>query len=67
MAMSGEKKKKDKFRFRIDVIIFLAIFILVVTFCAYMMNTGLEKTLERERGESIVTHDYKYENSSKTE
>ncbi|WP_124101081.1 hypothetical protein [Ruminococcus sp. Marseille-P6503] len=63
--MSGnEKKKAGKFRYRIDILLIVSLFIVLITFCAYMMNTGLEETLEKERGEEIVTHDYTYDDSS---
>lgn len=60
----SEQETKKRFRYRIDIIAIIALFVLTVTFCAYMMNTGLEETLKNERGAEIVTHDYTFEDSS---
>lgn len=63
--MSGENETvKKKFRYRIDILIIISIFILLITFCAYMINTRLEDTLKAERGQDVVTHDYTFEDSS---
>ncbi len=63
--VSGKgNKKTGKFRYRIDILLIVSVFIVLITFCAYMMNTGLEETLEKERGAEIVTHDYTYDDSS---
>lgn len=59
-----DNEKPRKFRYRIDILLIISVFIIVVTFCAYMMNTELEETLEKERGAEIVTHDYTYDDSS---
>jgi hypothetical protein len=55
---------KKKNRFRIDIALLLGFFLLLVSFCAYMINTNLESVLEDEYGSSVVTHDYTYETSS---
>lgn len=63
--MSEENNNKTKrFRYRIDIMLIVSLFIVLITFCAYMMNTDLEETLESQRGTEIVTHDYTYEDSS---
>lgn len=62
-----DNEKLRKFRYRIDILLIISVFIIVVTFCAYMMNTELEETLEKERGAEIVTHDYTYDDSSQAE
>ena len=36
---------------------------MLISFCAYMMNTTLEEVLENETGSSVVTHDYTYESA----
>lgn len=68
MKMSNEKQgEKKRLRYRLDVLIIISVFILLITFCAYMINTDLEDTLKAERGQEIVTHDYTFEDSSQTE
>lgn len=66
--MSNEKnenqEEKKRFRYRLDILIIISVFILLITFCAYMINTDLESTLKSERGQEIVTHDYTFEDSS---
>jgi len=65
--MSENKKVKKKNRFRLDIALILGFFVMLVSFCAYMLNTSLEDVLEEEYGTSIVTHDYTYESSSEVE
>ncbi len=65
--MIEEKKSKKKKSFRLDIALILGFFILLVSFCAYMLNTSLEDVLEEEYGTSIVTHDYTFESSSENE
>lgn len=64
MSEKKEKKIKKKNRFRLDIALILGFFIMLISFCAYMLNTSLEDVLEEEYGSSIVTHDYTYESSS---
>ena len=59
-----EGRKRKKSGFRLDIAIIIAIFILLISFCAYMLTTDLEDVLEKESGSSIVTHDYTYETDS---
>lgn len=65
--MSENKKAKKKNRFRLDIALILGFFVMLISFCAYMLNTSLEDVLEEEYGTSIVTHDYTYESSSEAE
>ena len=52
-----KKDKKDKNRFRVDIIVIASFFVLLVSFCAYMINTELDDVLNNEYGSSVVTHD----------
>jgi len=54
------KKKKRKGRYRFDIVLILSIFILIVSFCAYMTNTTLEEVLESKYPSGIVVHEEKY-------
>ena len=56
--MSKRKKKKGRYRF--DIVLILSIFILIVSFCAYMTNTTLEEVLESKYPSGIVVHEEKY-------
>ncbi|MDO4945217.1 MAG: hypothetical protein Q4E74_08485 [Ruminococcus sp.] len=67
MSDKKEKKVKKKNRFRLDIALILGFFVMLISFCAYMLNTSLEDVLEEEYGTSIVTHDYTYESSSENE
>lgn len=58
MAYKNAPKKKRKNRYRLDKVIIISIFVLLISFCAYMLNTPLEKVLEEEYGGKIITHDY---------
>lgn len=65
--MNDNKKKKNGYR--LDIVLIVSFFVMLISFCAYMMNTTLEGVLENETGSSVVTHDYTYEDtesSSKT-
>lgn len=62
-----EENQKKKKGFRIDIVLIAGLFALLISFCAYMMNTTLEDVLKDEYGSSIVTHDYTYESTSETE
>lgn len=55
---------RKKNRFRIDIALILGFFVLLISFCAYMINTQLEQVLQEEYGAPVVTHDYTYETSS---
>ncbi|MBQ9375844.1 MAG: hypothetical protein IJU04_05880 [Ruminococcus sp.] len=57
-------KEKNKRRYRIDLVALAALFVFIITFCAYMMNTSFTDVLGKERGESVITHDYTFEESS---
>lgn len=57
--MDDNKKKKNGYR--LDIVLIVSFFVLLISFCAYMMNTTLEDVLENETGSSVVTHDYTYE------
>ncbi len=56
-------KNKKKLSYRIDILALAAIFIFLVTFLAYMMNTSVVDVLKDERKAEIITHDYTYNNS----
>ena len=49
--------KKKNNRFRLDIAVIVSFFALLVSFCAYMINTELDDVLVREYGSQIVTHD----------
>ena len=53
--------KKKKNGYRLDIVLIVSFFVMLISFCAYMMNTTLEEVLENETGSSVVTHDYTYE------
>ena len=55
--MNDNKKKKNSYR--LDIVLIVSFFVMLISFCAYMMNT----TLENETGSSVVTHDYTYESA----
>lgn len=57
--MDDNKNKKNGYR--LDIVLIVSFFVLLISFCAYMMNTALEEVLENETGSSVVTHDYTYE------
>lgn len=57
--MNDNKKKKNGYR--LDIVLIVSFFVMLISFCAYMMNTTLEGVLENETGSSVVTHDYTYE------
>lgn len=57
--MDDNKKKKNGYR--LDIVLIVSFFVLLISFCAYMMNTTLEDVLKNETGSSVVTHDYTYE------
>ena len=57
----AKKKNKRKLEYRIDLVALAALFVLIVTFCAYMMNTSITDVISEERGESVITHDYTYD------
>lgn len=65
--MNDNKKKKNGYR--LDIVLIVSFFVMLISFCAYMINTTLEGVLENETGSSVVTHDYTYdgtESNSKT-
>ncbi len=56
-----KRRTKKKLKYRIDLVALAALFILIVIFCAYMMNTSVTDVVREERGESVITHDYTYD------
>ena len=62
------KKKKRKGRYRFGIVLIVSVFILIVSFCAYMTNTTLEEVLEKKYPDGIVVHQENYgDNSSAAE
>lgn len=59
--MNDNKKKKNSYR--LDIVLIVSFFVMLISFCAYMMNTTLEEVLENETDSSVVTHDYTYESA----
>ena len=60
----GEDLMNDnKNSYRLDIVLIVSFFVMLISFCAYMMNTTLEEVLENETGSSVVTHDYTYESA----
>ena len=57
--MNDNKKKKNSYR--LDIVLIVSFFVMLISFCAYMMNTTLEEVLENETRISVDTHDYTYE------
>ena len=53
--------KKKKSRFRFDILLIVSLLILIVVFCAYVLNTPVIDILENERDTQVVTHDNDYE------
>ena len=58
--MNDNKKKKNGYR--LDIVLIVSFFVMLISFCAYMITT-LEEVLENETGSSVVTHDYTYESA----
>lgn len=58
------EKKKVNGKFRIDIVLIVSFFVLLVSFCAYMIETDLTDVLNEEYGSSVVTHDYTYDSES---
>ena len=52
-------KKKNRFRF--EILLIVAFLILILFFCAYVINTPVVDILENERNAEIVTHENNYE------
>ena len=42
--MNDNKKKKNGYR--LDIVLIVSFFVMLISFCAYMMNTTLEEVLE---------------------
>ncbi len=59
----NDNKKEEKNGYRLDIVLIVSFFVMLISFCAYMMNTTLEEVLENETGSSVVTHDYTYESA----
>ncbi|WP_295210566.1 hypothetical protein [Ruminococcus sp.] len=64
--MEENKDNKKKKGFRIDLVLIVSFFVLLISFCAYMMNTTLEDVVKEETGKPVITHDYTYESSSES-
>ena len=62
--MAKKSAQRTRPKFRIGILLFISFIVLGVTFAAYMLNTDVEQTLCKERGKSIVTHDYIFDTSS---
>ena len=60
------KTKKKKNRYRLGIVIIVSLFILIVSFVAYMNNTTLEDVLNDKYDNNIVVHqdDYAQNQSS---
>mgnify|MGYP006974692594 CR=1 FL=1 len=56
--------EKNRIKFRYDILILISLFILLVIFSAYMMNTPIFDVLEDQRGVEVITHDNEYEYSN---
>ena len=54
--MNDNKKKKNGYR--LDIVLIVSFFVMLISFCAYMMNTTLEEVLENETGSSVVTQQF---------
>ncbi len=60
------KAKKRKNRYKLGIILIISLFILIVSFVAYMNNTTLEDVLNEKYDNSIVVHQDDYgQNNSK--
>ncbi len=64
--MNNDNKPKKLKKYRLDLLFYASLFILLFTFCAYMINTTLEETLSAERGQKVVTHDYTFDDSQES-
>lgn len=53
-------RRKRKGRYRLDIMIIMSIFILIVSFFAYMGNTSLEDVLKDKYPEGVVLHQQDY-------
>ena len=54
------KTKKKKNRYRLGIVIIVSLFILIVSFVAYMNNTTLEDVLNDKYDNNIVVHQDDY-------
>ena len=53
-------KRKRKGRYRLDIMMIMSVFILIVSFFAYMGNTSLEDVLKDKYPEGVVLHQQDY-------
>ena len=53
-------RRKRKGRYRLDIMMIMSIFILIVSFFAYMGNTSLEDVLKDKYPEGVVLHQQDY-------
>lgn len=53
-------RRKRKGRYRLDIMIIMSVFILIVSFFAYMGNTSLEDVLKDKYPEGVVLHQQDY-------
>lgn len=60
----NKSTEKKTAKFRLDIVLIVSFFVLLISFCAYMINTSLEEVLNNEYDSSIVTHDYTYESTA---
>lgn len=49
-------RRKRKGRYRLDIMMIMSVFILIVSFFAYMGNTSLEDVLKDKYPEGVVLH-----------
>ena len=56
--MNDNKKKKNSYR--LDIVLIVSFFVMLISFCAYMMNTTLDDVLENVTGCSVVSLVYTY-------
>ncbi len=53
-------RRKRKGRYRLDIMMIMSVFILIVSFFAYMGNTSLEDVLKDKYPEGVVLHQQDY-------
>ena len=53
---TGSKRKKADEKFHTAIVVVVSLFVMLISFFAYMINTSLEEVLEKEYGSAVVTH-----------
>ena len=53
-------RRKRKGRYRLDIMMIMSVFILIVSFFAYMGNTSLEDVLKDKYPDGVVLHQQDY-------